>query len=177
MTHEGGSSKGHSPMASRRAAAWLGLVLAGSLWALHRSRSEAAGAALVDAFGASEERQYNLQQLEEAPRRLKALPQSSHKARSAYAGDLRGGMRGGKAGEGRWRVGCRRRHALTCRRRQVETFATRPPFVARALALEQLLCPLLCLCLSMCSARRLRTPTTVCASIPASSCTVVPPTT
>ncbi|EFN58009.1 hypothetical protein CHLNCDRAFT_57085 [Chlorella variabilis] len=90
-------------MASRRAAAWLGLVLAGSLWALHRSRSEAAGAALVDAFGASEERQYNLQQLEEAPRRLKALPQSSHKARSAYAGDLGGGMRGGKAGEGRWR--------------------------------------------------------------------------
>ena len=69
----------HNRRLSPQAVALLGLVLSGSVWALHRNRSDvAAGAAAADASGA--ERQYNLQRVDEPPRTLRALPRSSHKA-------------------------------------------------------------------------------------------------
>ncbi|EFN52264.1 expressed protein [Chlorella variabilis] len=75
----------HHRRLSPQAVALLGLVLAGSVWALHHNRSDVgAGAAAADASGA--ERQYNLQRLDEPPCTLKALPRSSHKAGSGGGG-------------------------------------------------------------------------------------------
>ena len=75
----------HNRRLSPQAVALLGLVLAGSVWALHRNCSDVgAGAAAADASGA--EQQYNLQRVDEPPRTLKALPRSSHKAGSGGGG-------------------------------------------------------------------------------------------